>query len=106
MGCCNNTYHTYQPFTLSTLKSYLSTAIHDKMSLLKEFFNKRMMFNALVFDIPISVLFAWRHGHTRGIPFFSAQTADMYTVFLVINYVILLIIFFILFLMSRRPQKD
>lgn len=74
------------------------------MTLLKEFFNRRVLINSLVFALPLSLLFMWRFTHLRGIAFFSAQAGTIFCIFLVINYIILLFGFFILYWLSKRKQ--
>jgi hypothetical protein len=75
------------------------------MTHLKEFFNKRVLVNCLVFALPLSLLFMWRFTHLRGIPFFSAQAGVVYMIFLTVDYFILLLVFFILYWLSSRKQE-
>jgi hypothetical protein len=76
------------------------------MSLFKEFFNKRVLINCLVFSMPVSLLFMWRFTHLRGIPFFSTVAAQIYSVFVVVDYLIILFVFLLLFWLSRRRQQQ
>ncbi|GAA4465122.1 hypothetical protein GCM10023093_16760 [Nemorincola caseinilytica] len=75
------------------------------MPLLKEFFNRRVLVNCLVFALPLSLLFMWRFTHLRGIPFASAAAGKIYLAFVVVNYIILLLVFFTLYWLSRRRQQ-
>lgn len=68
----------------------------------KQFFNKRTLTLCLVFSLLLSVLSMWRFTHSRGIPFFSAQAAKVYAVFVVIDYAIILLVFFIIFWQKNR----
>lgn len=74
------------------------------MTLLKEFFNRRTLINSLVFALPLSLLFMWRFTHLRGIAFFSAEAGAIFGTFFIINYIILLLGFFLLFWLSKRKQ--
>jgi len=74
------------------------------MSHLKEFFNKRVLINCLVFAVPMSLLFTWRYTHLRHIGLFSSAYAATLCVFLVIVYTILLVVFFTLYWLSKRRQ--
>jgi hypothetical protein len=76
------------------------------MSLFKEFFNKRVLINCLVFSMPVSLLFMWRFTHLRGIPFFSTVAAQIYSVFVGVDYLIILFVFLLLFWLSRRRQQQ
>lgn len=72
--------------------------------MLKEFFNKRVLVNSLVFALPLSLLFMWRFTNLRSIPFFSVEAGKVYIVFVVINYIVLLLGFFLLYWLSKRKQ--
>ena len=74
--------------------------------MLKEFFNKRTLISCLIFSLPVSILFVWRFTSLRSIPFFSAETGKIYVVFVVVNYLLFLFMFFILFWLSKRKQYD
>lgn len=74
------------------------------MSHLKEFFNKRVLINCLVFAVPMSLLFTWRYTHLRHIDVLSSAYAAAFCVFLVIVYTILLLVFFTLYWLSKRQQ--
>jgi hypothetical protein len=75
------------------------------MTLFEEFFNKRTLINCLVFSLPVSLLFMGRFISQRHIPFFSVDAWKIYTIFVVIDYVIILAVFFVLFLLSKRKQE-
>jgi len=74
--------------------------------MLKEFFNKRTLISCLLFSLPVSVLFVWRFTSLRHIPFFSSEGGKIYAVFVVVNYLLFLFMFFILFWLSKRRQHD
>ena len=76
------------------------------MGVIKEFFSKRIFINCLVFSIPISALFLWRFIHVQHIPFFSAVSGQIYLFFLIADFLIFLFVFFILYWLSKRPQRD
>ena len=76
------------------------------MSLVKEFFNKRLFISCMVFSIPVSALFTWRYVHLREIAFFSGQAAKIYLVFVVADFLVFLLMFFILFWLSKRQQRQ
>ncbi len=74
--------------------------------MLKEFFNKRTLISCLIFSLPVSILFVWRFTSLRHIPFFSSEAAKIYAVFVLVNYLLFLFMFFILFWLSKRKQHD
>jgi len=74
--------------------------------MLKEFFNKRTLISCLIFSLPVSILFVWRFTSLRSIPFLSAEAGKIYVVFVVVNYLLFLLMFFILFWLSKRKQYD
>ena len=76
------------------------------MGVIKEFFKKRIFINCLVFSIPVSLLFMWRFTHLRNIPFFSATAWQIYLFFVVVDFLIFLFVFFILYWLSQRQQQD
>ena len=75
------------------------------MTLLKEFFNRRVLVNCMVFAIPLSLLFMWRFTHLRSIPFFSKDAGLVFSMFFIVNYTILLVVFFLLYWLSKRKQE-
>lgn len=75
------------------------------MTPIKEFFNRRVLVNCMVFALPLSLLFMWRFTHLRHIPFFSADAAVIFMIFAAITYFILLMVFFTLYWLSRRKQE-
>jgi hypothetical protein len=76
------------------------------MSIAKEFFNGRTLISSLIFSLPVSMLFMWRFTSLRHIPFMSADAWKIYAVFVTVNFVLFLFVFFILFWLSRRKQHD
>jgi hypothetical protein len=74
------------------------------MSHLKEFFNKRVLINCLVFAVPMSLLFTWRYTHLRHIGAFSSAYFVAFGIFLAIVYLLLLVVFFTLYWLSKRQQ--
>jgi len=75
------------------------------MTPLQEFFNKRTIISCLVFSLPVSLLFMWRFTSQRNVPFFSADAWKVYTIFVVLDFFVILSVFFILFLLSKRKQE-
>lgn len=76
------------------------------MSHVSEFFNKRVLINCLVFSLPVSLLFLWRFTSQRSIAFFSAEALQIYAFFVVVDYLVILFVFFFLYWLSRRRQID
>lgn len=76
------------------------------MSIVKEFFNRRVLTNCLVFSLPVSLLFLWRFTSLRHLPMSSMLAGKIYLVFVVIDYVIILTVFFLLYWLSKRKQQD
>jgi len=76
------------------------------MGVAREFFNKRIFINSVVFSVPVSLLLLWRITHLKEIPFFSAVAGQVYLFLLATDAVLYLFIFFILYLLSKRTQKD
>ena len=72
------------------------------MSIFKEFLNKRTLVSCLVFSVPVSLLFMWRFTSIRNIPFFSADAWKIYAVFVAIDYLVFLLVFFVLYWLSKR----
>ena len=76
------------------------------MGLIKEFFKKRIFINCLVFSLPISLLFMWRFTYVNHIRFFSADAGQVYLFFVGADFLVFLFAFFILYWLSKRPQRD
>lgn len=76
------------------------------MSTSSEFLNKRTAISCLVFSLPVSLLFMWRFTSLRGIPFFSADAWKIYGTFVVVDFLIFLLVFYILYRLSKRKQED
>ncbi len=72
------------------------------MTPIQQFFNKRTLVGCLVFSLVMSLAFMWRFTNLRGIPFLSVQAAKIYAVFVLIDYVVILLVFFVLFLRKNR----
>jgi len=74
------------------------------MSRFTSFFNKRLLLVSLVFDVPLSLLFAWRFTSNRHIALSDALALKVLASFLVIDYLITLLVFFIVFWMNSRKE--
>jgi hypothetical protein len=61
------------------------------------FFTKRLFLVSLVFDVPLSLLFVWRFTSLRHIALSVALFLKIFAAFLVIDYLIILLVFFIIF---------
>lgn len=60
---------------------------------------------SLVFDVPLSLLFAWRFTSNRHIAFSDVLALKVFASFLVIDYIIILLVFFITFWMNSRKEQ-
>lgn len=76
------------------------------MKLLKDFFNRQVLINCLIGALPISALWLWRISYTDGVAYFSTDGGMLFACFVFINFVVLLLLFFILFWLGRRQQAD
>ncbi len=74
------------------------------MAGIKGFFNKQTILNCLLFAAIISIPFVWKHTHSRHIPLFSAQSAQIYLSFVGISFIVFLLVFLVLFLMGRKEE--
>lgn len=61
---------------------------------------------SLVFDVPLSLLFAWRFTSNRHFALFDATGMKIFASFLVIDYLIILLVFFIVFWMNSRKEQQ
>jgi hypothetical protein len=52
------------------------------------------------------VFFLWRYTHVENIDFFSAEAFGYYLQFVVINYLFILLVFFVLFLLGGRNRRE
>lgn len=75
------------------------------MSILSDFFDRRLILNGLVFALPVSALILWRATYTENIVYFSAEGAYLFAAFVGIFFMLYVLLFFILFLLSRGEQK-
>jgi hypothetical protein len=75
------------------------------MRILRDFFDRRLVLNGLVFAIPIGALILWRVAYTENIAYFSAEGAYLFAAFVGIFFLLYVLLFFILFLLSRGEQK-
>ncbi len=74
--------------------------------MLKVFLNKRTLIGCLLFSALMSVLFMWRFTSNRHIPFFSAEAGKIYAAFVLIDYIIILAVFFLLFWLGKRKAGN
>jgi len=74
------------------------------MELLKEFFTKRTLLALLFWATLLSLIFLVWNTHSRHIDFFSTGSLILFLTFLVIDYAILMVVFFFIFFMSKREQ--
>jgi len=72
------------------------------MSVLREFFNGRIIINCILFALPISFLFMLRVIYVQDIPFFSMVAGKIFLYLVVMVFVLLRFFLFILYLLSRR----
>jgi len=76
------------------------------MKLLKEFFNKRVLINCLVFSVLASLLILLRVVFVKHIPFFSNVAMQVFVFLACVNFVLFRLVFFILFWLSQRRQEE
>ena len=72
------------------------------MSVLREFFNGRIIINCILFAMPISFLFMLRVIYVQDIPFLSMAASKIFLFLVVMVFVLLRFFLFILYLLSRR----
>jgi hypothetical protein len=69
------------------------------MQKLKAFFTKKLLLTCLVADIIISLVFSFKFVSTHHTSF-----ANAFAVFFITNYVVLLLIFFVLYMIGNREK--
>jgi len=73
--------------------------------MLKEFFTREVLLKCLIFSMIVSLVLMWRFTHIRHLPFFSTEALQVYGIFVLIDFLILLFVFFLLFWLSKRKQE-
>jgi len=77
------------------------------MGAVSDFFEGQVVRNCLIGATPLSALWLWRFSATEGVPFFSKDSGLLFLVFVAINFVVLMVIFFILYWLGRPvPQEE
>jgi hypothetical protein len=72
------------------------------MSVIKDFWSTRAKMNCAWFTIPMSIFYTvWFTKH-HDIELFSPLAAQVYMVFFVLTYIILMSVFFVNFAMNRK----
>ena len=71
------------------------------MSILREFFNWRIIFNCIIFALPIGFLCMWRVIYVQDIPLFSIAAGKIFLYSVIMIFVVLRFFIFVLYLLSR-----
>ena len=74
------------------------------MKVLKEYFTWATTIKCFVFAMIVSLLYVMRFAFVKHVAFFSLVAFKTYIAFTIINFLLFLFVFFILFLLASRSQ--